>query len=763
MGLSFNHWGAAQVEVDGGRPVALRPVAADPDPSPILQNLLDTVDHPVRIRRPAIRRGFLDEVAAGRCGPDVPRRRGAEPFVEVGWDEALDLVARVLDDARRDGGNESIFAGSYGWASAGRFHHAQVQLFRFMNLIGGFTRSVNSYSYAAAEVILPHVVGDFFTVLAGHTSYEQLARHGRLVVAFGGLPSKNQQVENGGTYRHQAHGGLRGLRDAGIRLVNVSPVRSDVDPGLGAEWLPVRPGTDIALMLALCETLREDGTYGRRFLERCCAGTERFLASLPGHDAEWAAPICGIEADRIRTMARDLVAGPTLVTASWSLQRAHRGEHAYWALIALAAMVGQIGTPGGGFGLGYGSVNRVGSSETTFSLARLPVGHNPVDRSVPVARLTELLERRRATVGYDGYEVPLPDTRVVYWAGGNPFHHHQDLNRLVRAWQRPDAVIVHEQAWNALARHADVVLPVATTLERDDLGGSPLTGAVVANRKAVEPPGDARTDHQVFAALAERFGVREAFTEGLDEAGWLRRLWATTVRRATAQGLELPPFEALWEDGVVTVPPPATPRVLLAEFRADPDAHPLRTPSGRIELASDVLEAFAVPDCPSLPTWEPPMEWLGAPLAARFPLHLLSNQPSTRLHSQLDYGRTSQAGKVAGREALLINAADAAARGIAEGSVVRVFNDRGACLAGARVADDVIAGVVVLPTGAWYDPVEPGGMCAHGNPNVLTSDRPTSGLSQGPAPHSCLVEVEAWTGDVPPVRAFEPPPFVPHP
>jgi biotin/methionine sulfoxide reductase len=279
----------------------------------------------------------------------------------------------------------------------------------------------------------------------------------------------------------------------------------------------------------------------------------------------------------------------------------------------------------------------------------------------------------------------------------------------------------------------------------------------------VEPPGEARTDHDVFAALADRFGVRDAFTEGLDESGWLRRLWATTVRRAVAQGIDLPPFEELWDKGVVTFPPPARPRVLLADFRADPEGQPLTTPSGRIELASDVLDAFALADCPSVPTWAPPGEWLGASLAERFPLHLLSNQPATRLHSQLDYGRTSLAGKVAGREALRINPTDAAARGIAEGAVVRVFNDRGACLAGAVVTDEVMAGVVVLPTGAWYDPVEPGGLCAHGNPNVLTSDRPTSGLSQGPAAHSCLVEVEAWTGDVPPVRAFEPPMFVPAP
>ena len=262
----------------------------------------------------------------------------------------------------------------------------------------------------------------------------------------------------------------------------------------------------------------------------------------------------------------------------------------------------------------------------------------------------------------------------------------------------------------------------------------------------------------------------EAFTEGLDRAGWLRRLWDDAGRRARAQGFDLPDFEELWSKGMVTVPPPPSgrPRVLLSSFRADPEGSPLTTPSGRLELGSDVLAAFDLPDCPATPTWLEPAEWLGAPAAARFPLHLLSHQPAGRLHSQLDFGRTSQRGKVAGREALRISPGDAAARGIADGDVVRVFNDRGACLAGALLDEGIMAGVVCLPTGAWFDPLDPddpSSLELSGNPNVLTDDRPASQLSQAPAPQSCLVEVERWPtgpGDPPPPpsRAYEPPRFV---
>jgi len=766
MPRAFTHWGTYELTVLDGRPTEVRPDPADPDPSPIGVNLLDAGDHPLRVRRPAVRRGFLDEVASGRRGRAASgRRRGAEPFVELGWDEAADLVAAELRRVRDHHGNEAIFAGSYGWASAGRFHHAQTQLYRFLNLLGGFVTSRDSYSYAAAQVIMPHIAAEWFELLGNHTSFEQLARHGRLVVALGGLPAKNQQVENGGTYRHLAPEGLRAMARHGVRLVNVSPLRGDVEAGLEAAWIPIRPGTDTAFLLGIAHTLVAEDLHDRAFLARYCAGVEEFLAGLDGRDADWASSICAVPAATIRDLARDLAAGPSLVTASWSLQRAEHGEQAYWATVAVAALLGQIGSPGGGFGLGYGSVNRVGSSESAFTLARLPVGFNPVEAFIPVARITELLSRPGTPFSYDGVEYRYPDTRLVYWCGGNPFHHHQDLGALVDAWQCPETVIVHEQVWNPLARHADIVLPATTALERNDLGSSPRTGAVVAAPQALAPPGEARNDHDILALIAARFGLAERFTEGLDEMGWLRRLWSETCRRAVAQGQReaLPSFEELWATGVVTFERPERPPVLLEAFRADPEGRPLRTPSGRIQLHSPVIEAFELADCPPTPTWLEPREWLGSPLAQRYPLHLLSNQPATKLHSQLDFGRVSLAAKSSGREVLRMHPVDATARGLAEGDVVRVFNDRGATLAAVSITEDQLAGVVVLPTGSWYDPLVPGdptSMCVHGNPNVLTSNRPASALSQAPAAQSCLVQVERWDAPLPPVGAHRPPRFV---
>jgi biotin/methionine sulfoxide reductase len=431
--------------------------------------------------------------------------------------------------------------------------------------------------------------------------------------------------------------------------------------------------------------------------------------------------------------------------------------------VTLAAMLGQIGLPGGGFRLGNGSMGFVGRAPLAVGPPALPQGRNPVEAFIPVARVADMLLGPGEPFDYDGRRLAYPDVRLVYWCGGNPFHHHQHLGRLRRALARPETIVVHEPYWTPMARHADVVLPATVTLERDDLGGSPHDGALVAMRRVVAPHGEARSDHAIFADLAGALGTGARFTEGRDEMGWLRHLYDGWRARVAALGHSPPPaFDRFWEAGVVEGLPAEEGLVLLEAFRADPARAPLATPSGRIEIFSEAVAAFGYKECPGHPAWLPPAEWLGSPLAARFPLHLIANNPTTRLHGQLDTGAVSQAAKVNGREPIRLHPEDAAARGIRSGDVVRVFNDRGACLAGAVVSDAVRPRVVQLATGAWYDPLDPADPdtpCVHGNPNVLTFDRGTSPLAQGCAGQHALVEVERWTGPLPPVRAHAPPPI----
>jgi biotin/methionine sulfoxide reductase len=432
--------------------------------------------------------------------------------------------------------------------------------------------------------------------------------------------------------------------------------------------------------------------------------------------------------------------------------------------IALASLLGQIGLPGGGFGHGYGSMADVGAPTVPYSLPVFPQGRNPVKTYIPVAQIAHLLEHPGETLDYDGQALPLPDIRLVYWAGGNPFHHHQDLNRLRRAFARPDTIVVHEPFWTATARHADIVLPTTASLERDDIGCGRNDGYVIAMPRALPTLGEARDDYDAFSELAKRLGAWDDFTEGRTAMEWLEHMYDRFRSRAAERGVDVPAFDEFWSLGEAQLPADSDDHTLFDRFREDPDGgRKLATPSGRIELFSETIDSFGYDDCPGHPVWLEPSEWLGSERAAQFPLHLIANQPSPRLHGQLDAGQHSQSTKVAGREPIRIHPDDARARGIVDGDIVRVYTDKGACLAGAIVTDQVRPHVVNLSTGAWFDPIDASNAnatCAHGNPNVLTTDRGTSRLAQGSTGQHVLVEVEKFEGDAPPVRAHEPPSFV---
>ena len=757
-----SHWGTYQAEIENGNLIALHGLEDDTDPSPIGQAQIDTLDDPCRIPQPMVRQRYLER------GPGSDTHgRGREPFLAVSWDRAERLVADELERVRTTYGNEAIYAGCYGWASAGRFHHAKSQVHRFMNCIGGATVSVDTYSFAAGEVILPHILGNLYKHFGTMTSWPSIIEHTDLLVAFGGLPLKNGQVNSGGTGHHVQRDYMRDAAKAGLNVVNISPLRSDVEDFIAAEWLAPAPNTDVAIMLGLAHTLVEDGLEDREFLATYCVGYERFAAYLMGEsdgiakNAEWAAAISGLDAARLRRLAHDMASGRTMIAVGWALTRQDHGEQNFWMGVVLAAMLGQIGLPGGGIGFGYSATNGIGSHIGTMNWAALEQGSNAVDTFIPVARIADLLLNPGMEIDYNGTRLTYPDIKLVYWAGGNPFHHHQDLNRLVHAWQRPETIIVHEPWWTATARHADIVLPATTTLERNDLAASARDSYLVAMQQAVEPFGEARNDYDIFRGIARELGAEEPFTaEGRDESEWLRHLYEVSRQRAAATAIDMPSFDEFWEMGTFKVDAPRQPTVMLDGFRRDPEANPIDTPSGRIEIFSEIIDAFGYDDCPGHPVWMEPAEWLNHATANTFPLHLISIQPSSRLHSQLDNSTYSRGQKVNGREVLVMHSDDAAARGIQDGDVVRVFNERGECLAGARVSDAVRPSVVQMPTGAWFDPEEQGtspARCKHGNPNVLTPDKGTSKLAQGPSARSCLVEVARYEGEPPAVTAFDPP------
>jgi len=759
--LTSFHWGTYRAERDsGGELIKLHSFEHDGDPSPIGAGIVDVLDHPTRITKPMVRKGWLENGTSADATP-----RGEDSFVAVSWEKALDLVAGELKRVKAEHSNEAIYAGSYGWASAGRFHHAQGQLKRFMNCMGGFVRSVNSYSLAAGEVIVDHALGNYNEMIYRQTSWQSIINDADLFVAFGGLPLKNAQIGQGGVGRHRQAEAMQQARDAGIEFVNVSPIRADVSADLDAEWIALRPGSDVAFMLGLAHTMVAEGLHSVEFLDRCTVGFEQFQAYLMGDTdgvaktAEWAADRCDIPASDIADLARKICRCRTMLSASWSLTRQEYGEQPFWMLITLAAMVGQIGLPGGGFGLGYSAVNNIGLERADLKFASMSQGENPVQAFIPVARISDMLLNPGAEFDYNGATYSYPDIRLVYWAGGNPFHHHQDLNRLRKAWAKPETIIVHEWCWNALAKHADIILPCTTPPEREDLLLNPRDPYQIWMQKIVEPPIGVLDDYEIFKRLACKMGFENAFTEGRSQQDWLAFLQDTSREMNADLAEPLLAFGALKDVEYQYIAPPKDAFIMLKDFRQNPDAHPLHTPSGKIEIFSETIAGFDLDDCLGHPSWFEPREWLGG-VSARYPLHLLSNQPKTKLHSQLDHGSVSRQAKIAKREPVTMHPDDATTRGLKSGDIVKVHNDRGACICGLIVSTEVMPSVIQLSTGAWYDPefgTDDHPICKHGNPNVLTVDRGTSSLAQGPVAHSCLVEVSIFEGVLPEVTAHTPP------
>ncbi|UUE28126.1 molybdopterin guanine dinucleotide-containing S/N-oxide reductase [Rhodococcus qingshengii] len=753
----MSHWGMFTAESVAGEVTAVHPYEGDANPSPMLGNLAGSVRSRARVSGPAVRRGWLEN------GPGPSDRRGADEFVSISWDELTELLSRELRRVVDAHGNNAIFGGSYGWASAGRFHHAQSQVHRFLNQLGGYTKSVHSYSLGATGVIMPRVVGTHWKLFARSTSWDVIAKHSDLLVSFGGVPIKNTGVNAGGTSDHPTRGALDAFRARGGKIVSFSPLRDDVEGD--CEWIAPVPGTDVAIMLALAFVLASEDLHDRDFLGRFCVGYERFEDYLLGRsdgvpkDPRWAQKISGVSAEFITDLARRMVSGRTLVTVTWSLQRIKHGEQAPWMGVTLAAMLGQFGLPGGGFGHGYGSMNEPGLAPVPYPLPTFSQGVNPVSDFIPVAAISDLLLSPGEEFDYDGRRLTYPDIRLVYWAGGNPFHHHQDLPRLRRAFARPDTIVVHDPYWTPMARNADIVVPSTTSLERNDLSCTRNDPLLVAMQQVVPPFENSRDDYDTFAALASALGFGEQFTEGRSSQEWIEHLYAQWRPFVDADGGNTPTFEDFWAEGHYRMRTEDN-LVLFGDFRENPEKYPLSTPSGKIEIFSETIESFGYDDCAGHPRWYEPDEWLGGPRASQFPLHLIANQPKTRLHSQLDHGAASQASKIQGREPIRMHPDAAAARGVSAGDVVRVFNDRGACLAGVIVDSDLRSDVVQLSTGAWYDPLDPAdpdSLCVHGNPNVLTPDIGTSSLSHGCTGQHVLVQIEKFDGALPPVKAFDPP------
>ena len=731
------HWGTYTHEKNNNKP-KLNYWSKDLNPTKFGLDFINAAQDNLRISQPYIRKGWLEKNKTSR-GKDI--------FIPVSWNKAIAYASKELLKIKKRYGNESIYAGSYGWASAGRFHHAKSQLNRFFNLFGGFSHSVQSYSYAAAQTILPHVIGKtLYELLDDHTSWNALSKKTELILMFGGMPLKNSQISSGGVGKHSAEAGMKKCIKNNVEFINISPLKTDAPSFIRAKQIFIRPNTDTALMLSLAYLLIINNTYDKKFINKYTVGFDEFKKYVLGEKKnkpctpKWASHITGIPEKKIKNIYKNIIKKRTLISMSWSLQRASHGEQPLWIGITLASMLGHIGKSSGGFGFGYSAVNSTGDSFDKIKWPSLPQSKNKIKSFIPVARITDMLNNPGKNFLYDGKKRKYPKIKLIYWAGGNPFHHHQDLNKLVKAWQKPETIIVNEIWWNAQARHADIIFPASTALEKNDIMLNPRDPTIIANHKIIKNVGESKSDYEIFSELSKKLGFYKKFTKGLNEEQWLKLLWDQTRIEAKKNKINLPKFKTFWNKGYFELPKLQKENIMFKDFVIDPNKNKLNTPSGKIEIESKTIKKYKLKDCKQHPFWFEPYEWLGN--KKNFSLHLISNQPEFKLHGQLDNGHLSKKNKIKKKEPIILNPIDAKKRKLKNNDLVEVYNKRGKMLAGVKISNKVMEGVVVVSTGSWFSPHKKGKLEIHGNPNVLTGDIPTSSLSQAPSAHTTLVEVK---------------------
>ncbi|EGR2271323.1 trimethylamine-N-oxide reductase TorA [Vibrio parahaemolyticus] len=772
--VTGSHWGAFRAHIYAGKVQEIKPLELDKNPTEMLNGIKGIIYSPSRVRYPMVR---LDWLKKHKYSADT---RGNNRFIRVTWDEALDLFYRELERVQKEYGPWALHAGQTGWNQTGSFNNCTAHMQRAVGMHGNFITKVGDYSTGAGQTIMPYVLGST-EVYAQGTSWSEILENSDNIILWANDPVKNLQV-GWNCETHESFKYLAELKEkvakGEINVLSVDPVKNKTQRYLENDHLYINPMTDVAFMLAVAHVLYNENLYDKKFIDTYCLGFEEFIEYVQGKTKdkvektpEWAAAICGVKADKIREFARMLVSGRTQILMGWCIQRQEHGEQPYWAAAVVAAMVGQIGLPGGGISYGH-HYSSIGVPSTGFAgpggfPRNLDQGMKPkwdnndfngYSRTIPVARWIDCLLEPGKEINYNGGKVKLPDFKMMVISGCNPWHHHQDRNRMKKAFRKLQTVVTIEFAWTATCRFSDIVLPACTQWERNDIDvyGSYSNKGLIAMHRLVDPLFQSKPDFQIMSELTQRFGRREEYTRGMSEMEWIESLY-NDCKKANEGKFEMPEFNEFWEKSVLDFGE-GKPWVRHADFRKDPELNPLGTPSGFIEITSRKIGRYGYEHCQEHPMWfEKSERSHGGPGSDKYPFWLQSCHPDKRLHSQMCESEEFRATyAVQGREPVYINPIDAKAKGIKDGDLVRVFNGRGQLLAGAVLTDSYPRGVIRIEEGAWYGPLneKEGAICTYGDPNTLTQDIGSSELAQATSANTCIVDFEKFTGKVPPVTSF---------
>jgi DmsA/YnfE family anaerobic dimethyl sulfoxide reductase A subunit len=715
---------------------------------------LDTDDRPDTLAAPQLRacvrgRAYLRrQYHPDRLQFPMKRvgKRGEGRFERISWDEALDTVAGEMQRIKETYGNSALFV-PYGTGSYNQLNGSQTAR-RLMNLFGGCLGIYNSYSWAAINIATPTVYGTLHT---GNHRLDWL--NARYILMWGWNPAEMRDGTNSDYF-------VKLARQNGARVVCIDPRHTLSAASLADEWVPIRPGTDAAMMSAMAYVMISESLYNAEFVRTHCVGfdqnqmpdgtegAESYSDYILGtHDGvpktpEWAEAITTVPRQTIARIAREYaMIKPSVLYQGYGMQRRAYGEQVVRAGCVLAAITGNVGLAGG-WASGLGLHPQDGPVWNVF-----PVGENPIKASIPVFLWSEAVVRGTEMgpdEGVIGAERLDNNIKLIHAVATNALiNQHANINRSAKILQDESLVefiAVQDNFLTPTGRFADILLPACTQFETWGVeDGWKYGNEVMLMPQLVEPLGETKSDYRICAELAERLGIGGAYTEGRDERQWVE--WVLD-RYREERFPDLPSLDEFEAGNIgAYVEPADEPAIAFADFRGDPDAHPLNTPSGKIEIFSKQLYDLDRPaEIPAVPKyieeWESPF----GPEAEEYPLQAMGHHSMGRVHSTHDNVDWLQE---AFPQRAFLNELDAQARGIADGDKVKVYNHRGATILPCRVTNRILPGVVNIPQGAWWAPDEKG-VDRRGSVNVLTSERWTP-LAFGTAQHTIMVQVEKAT------------------
>lgn len=684
-------------------------------------------------------------------------RRGEGKFVRISWEEAFDTLAREMQRIIQTYGNEAIYlnygTGTLGGTMTRSWPPGKTLIARLMNCCGGYLNHYGDYSTAQIAAGLNYTYGGW---AEGNSPSD--IENSQLVVLFGNNPGETRMSGGGVTYYLE-----QAREKSNARMIIIDPRYTDTGAGREDEWIPIRPGTDAALVSGLAWVMITENLVDQAFLDKYCVGYDEntLPAGAPanGHykayilgqgddgiakTPQWAAAITGIPAARIVKLAREIAgAKPAFISQGWGPQRHSNGELVSRAIAMLPLLTGNVGIHGGNSGA------REGAYAMPFE--RMPTLENPVQASISMFMWTDAIVRGpEMTALRDGVrgkaKLDVPIKMIWNYASNCLINQHSQINRTHEILQDDklcELIVVIDNHMTSSAKYADLLLPDCTASEQMDFALDASCGNmdyVIFADRAITPRFECKTIYEMTSEIAKRMGVEQQFTEGRTQEEWLRHLYEQS-RKALP---ELPDFDTFRQQGIFKKRDPDGHSVAYKAFRDDPQANPLSTPSGKIEIYSSQLAQIARSwtlekgdVIHPLPVYSPGFEHYDDPLREKYPLQLTGFHYKARTHST--YGNVDVL-KAACRQEMWMNPIDATPRGIVSGDTVRIFNDRGEVRIEVKVTPRIIPGVVALGEGAWYDP-DAQGIDHAGCINVLTTQRP-SPLAKGNPSHSNLVEIE---------------------